>query len=122
MIPAMPINMAEFGDAELRRYLESTHMSSTERSSTYRPGSDSGKIGYMLRLAGALALRFEIANNPPDLHMALSWNERVLEANSDDATKVQVFFNIGALEFEEYKQSGQLSVLDAVIDNFVESL
>jgi hypothetical protein len=49
-------------------------------------------------------------------------NERVLAADPDNASRAQAFYNIGALQFEEYKRSSELGLLEAAIDRFIQSL
>src|ERR1700688_1833498 len=123
------MDMAESRDTELLQYLESRDPKVLDRAIEHLhkdvlrlPDSDVGKIGCMLSLARALALRFEVADDRSDFRGALSWNERVLATSLDDSTKVQAFFNIGALQFADYRRSRELSVLGAAIDSFVESL
>jgi hypothetical protein len=120
---------AQSGEVELRRYLESHDAHALERAieqlqqgAQGMPDSDAGKMRCMLNLAGAHAMRFKDRNDRADFRTAISLNERVLAANSDDASKVQAFFNIGALQFEEYKATGEVGLLQAAIDRFIQSL
>jgi FRG domain len=120
---------AQSGETELRRYLESHDplvldraIKQLEVAVEELPDADFAKVRYMLILAGALSMRFEEKNDRADFDTAISWNEQALATNSDDVTRVQAFYNIGALKVEEYKRSGSLSVLEGAIDSFVESL
>ncbi len=117
------------GETELRSYLDlhdplalERGISQLQMANAYLPDSDPAKLRSMLILAIALAMRFREKNDKADFDTAISWNERALATNPDDAIKVQAFYNIGALKAEEYKRSSDLSVLEAAISNFVESL
>lgn len=120
---------AQSGDAELKRYLESHDSQPLERAIGHLqqgakrlPDSDTSKVRCMLSLAGAYVLRFGNRNNRADFRAAISWNEQALAANPDGVSKAHAFFNIGALQFEEYKRSRELSFLEAAVDRFIQSL
>jgi FRG domain len=117
------------GEAELKRYLQFQDAQALDRAieqlrqgAERLPDSDAGKISCMLTLGAAYALRFGDRNDRGDFHAAVSWNEHARAASTDDASKAQALFNIGALQSEEHKRSGELGPLEAAVDSFIQSL